>query len=223
MRGSFCRNQVYSGPVFSVFPSDMSHPSKPEFWNSRYLQDKTPWEMETIPENLRNFLKKKGKGAKVLIPGCGSGHEIAAFADADYDVTAIDFAPFAVERARRMVSPEQAAKILLGDFFEYDFPSQHFDIVYERAFVCSLMPDRRPAYRDRMAQLIKYRGLLIGYYYYNKPSLTEGPPFGFAWSTADDLFAQYFILVKDEPVSDSLPVFAGRERWQEQRRTSYQG
>jgi len=201
----------------------MSTPSQPEFWNSRYLKDDTPWDFEGVPADVRTFLKKKGKGAKVLIPGCGSGHEIAAFADAGYDVTAIDFAPFAVERARRMVGPELAKRVLLGDFFQYDFPSEAFDVIYERSFVCSLTPDRRHAYRDRMAQLLKYRGLLIGYYYYNKPVLSEGPPYGFAWSTADDLFAQYFILVKDDPVNDSLPLFAGRERWQERRRTSYQG
>jgi len=201
----------------------MSHPSKPEFWNSRYLQDKTPWELEEIPADVRTFLKKPGKGAKVLIPGCGSGHEIMAFADAGYEVTAIDFAPFAVERARRMVGSDLAANILLGDFFEHDFPGSHFDVVYERAFICSLTPDRRPAYRDRMAQLLKYRGLLIGYYYYNQPDPADDPPYGFAWGTADDLFAQYFILVKDTPVNDSLPLFAGRERWQERRRTSYQG
>lgn len=201
----------------------MSTPSQPEFWNSRYLKDDTPWDFEGIPADVRTFLKKKGKGAKVLIPGCGSGHEIMAFADAGYDVTAIDFAPFAVERARRMVGPELAKRVLLGDFFQHDFPGESFDVIYERSFVCSLTPDRRHAYRDRMAQLLKYRGLLIGYYYYNKPVLSEGPPYGFAWSTADDLFAQYFILVKDDPVNDSLPLFAGRERWQERRRTSYQG
>ncbi|MEJ1972938.1 MAG: hypothetical protein WDM96_10910 [Lacunisphaera sp.] len=55
-------------------------------------------------------------------------------------------------------------------------------MIYERAFVSSFTPDRRPAYRDRVAQLLKYRGLLLGYYYYNKPSLADGPPFGFAWA-----------------------------------------
>lgn len=201
----------------------MPTPSQPEFWNSRYLKDDTPWDFEGVPADLRTFLKKKAKGAKVLIPGCGSGHEITAFAEAGYEVTALDFAPFAVERARRMVGPALADRVILGDFFQYDFPSETFDVIYERSFVCSFPPDRRHAYRDRMAQLLKYRGLLIGYYYYNKPVLSEGPPYGFAWSTADDLFAQYFLLVKDDPVNDSLPLFAGRERWQERRRTSYQG
>jgi SAM-dependent methyltransferase len=200
----------------------MSTPSQPEYWNTRYLKDDTPWEFDGIPADLKLFLKKKGKGAKVLIPGCGSGHEIKAFAEADYNVTAIDFAPFAVDRAKRMVGPKLASHVLLGDFFQYDFPGESFDLIYERAFVCSLTPERRPAYRDRMAQLLKYRGLLIGYYYYKQPVLSEGPPYGFAWGTADDLFSRYFLLTKDEPVSDSLPAFAGRERWQERRRTAHQ-
>ena len=200
----------------------MSTPSQPEYWNSLYLKDDTPWEFDGIPADLKTFLKKKGKDAKVLIPGCGSGHEIKAFAEAGYDVTAIDFAPFAVDRAKRMVGPALASHVLLGDFFQYDFPSSSFDLIYERAFVSSLTPDRRPAYRDRMAQLLKYRGLLLGYYFYKRAVLADGPPFGFAWGAADDLYSRYFLLVKDEPVNDSLPAYAGRERWQERRRTSHQ-
>ena len=201
----------------------MPTPSQPEYWNSRYLKDNTPWDFGGVPADLKTFLKKNGKGAKVLIPGCGSGYEIKAFAEAGYDVTAIDFAPFAVERAKRMVGPALAAQVLVGDFFQHDFPSASFDVVYERSFICSIPPELRQAYRDRMAQLLKYRGLLVGYYYYNKPQILEGPPYGFAWGTADELFSRYFILVKDDPVNDSLPLFVGRERWQERRRTSHQG
>lgn len=200
----------------------MLTPNQPEYWNARYLKDNTPWDFGGIPADLKAFLKKKGKNAKVLIPGCGSGYEIKAFAEAGYDVTAIEFAPFAAERAKRMVGPALADRIIVGDFFEYDFPLAAFDVIYERGFVCSFTPDRRPAYRDRVAQLLKYRGLLLGYYYYNKPSLADGPPFGFAWGTADELFSRYFLLVKDEPVNDSLPPLVGRERWQERRRTSFQ-
>lgn len=200
----------------------MATPNQPEYWNSRYLKDNTPWDFGGVPADLKNFLKKKGKGAKVLIPGCGSGYEIKAFAEAGYDVTAIDFAPFAVERAKRMAGPDLSPNILVGDFFSHDFPTAEFDLVYERSFICSVLPEMRQAYRDRMAQLLKYRGLLIGYYYYNKPIVTEGPPFGFAWGTADELFSRYFLLVKDDPVNDSLPPYVGRERWQERRRTSFQ-
>ena len=81
-------------------------PSHPEFWSSRYLSANTPWDFDGVPADLKEFLKRKDIGSnpqargKVLIPGCGLGHEIKAFMQAGYDVTAIDFAPGAVERAR---------------------------------------------------------------------------------------------------------------------------
>ena len=179
---------------------DSSHPSHPDFWNSRYLSGQTPWDFGGVPANLKAYLRIHPKGGRVLIPGCGSGYEIKAFADAGYDVTAIDLAPAAVERARHLAGPAFTGK-----------------------FLCALLPDRREAYRDRVAALLKPRGMLIGYFYYATPDLAAGPPFGFAWATADELFARYFLLLKDLPVADSLPVFQGRERWQEQSRTPYTG
>ena len=200
---------------------NVSHPSHPEFWNSRYLSGQTPWDFGGTPADLLFFLKRNKEGGRVLIPGCGSGYEIKAFADAGYEVTALDIAPAAVERARKIVGPALAKNIFTGDFFQYDFGDAQFDIIYERTFVCAIVPDRREAYRNRVAALLKYRGSLLGYFYYLTPVLEDGPPFGFAWGSADELFARYFLLGKDAMVTDSLPVFAGRERWQEWHRTSY--
>jgi SAM-dependent methyltransferase len=200
---------------------DSSHPSHPEFWNGRYLRGQTPWDFGGVPANVKAYLKARPQGGRVLIPGCGCGHEIKAFADAGYEVTAIDLAPAAVERARQIAGPALAQNSLVGDFFQHDFGTAPFDVIYERTFLCALLPDRREAYRNRVADLLKPRGALIGYFYYAPPDLAAGPPFGFAWATADELFGRYFLLLKDLPVADSLPVFVGRERWQEQSRTPY--
>jgi SAM-dependent methyltransferase len=208
---------------------DKTNPSHPEFWNSRFLGGKTPWDFGGVPADLQKFLKSRPKGSnpsqrsRVLIPGCGSGHEIAAFAAAGFEVTALDFAPAAVALARKHAGPALAKNIIAGNFFEYDFPAASFDYIYERTFLCSLLPDRRPAYRDRVAQLLKYRGILLGFFFYQVPVLKDGPPFGFPWGAADELFARYFLLGKDEPATDSLPLFAKRERWQEWHRTSFCG
>lgn len=207
----------------------MSHPSQPDFWNSRYEAGRMPWEFAGVPADLQKFLKQKTKGSvaanrgRVLIPGCGSGHEVRAFIDAGFEVLALDFAAKAVERARKLAGPELVDHIVQGDFFTYDLPLGTFDYVYERTFLCSLTPDRREAYRNRVFSLLKPGGHLIGYFYYQIPDLAQGPPYGFAWGTADELFARHFILTKDVAVADSLPLFAGRERWQEQRRTSFTG
>ena len=206
---------------------DPTHPSHPDYWNSRYLSGETPWDFGGVPADLQEFLLRKPKDSytpgqgRVLIPGCGSGYEIKAFAAAGYDVTAIDIAPEAVKRARLALGPALASRVLLGDFFKYEFPAASFDLVYERTFLCALMPDRREAYRDRLSYLLKYGGSLLGYFYYQNTELKDGPPFGFPWGEADVLFSRNFLLTKDVPVNDSLAFFAGRERWQERRRTSF--
>lgn len=199
------------------------HPSSPDFWNSRYKSGQTPWDFGGVPADLKDYLRRNPNGGRVLIPGCGWGYEIQAFADAGYDVTAIDLSPAAIERAHKLVNPGLARRIVVGDFFKHHFAHPTFDVVYERTFLCSLVPDHREAYRDRMSRLLKYGGALVGYFYYQKTESNTEPPFGLAWGEGDELFSRHFLLMKDIPVTDSLPLFAGRERWQERRRTSAPG
>jgi len=196
-------------------------PSESEFWNSRYESGKTPWDFGGIPADLQAFLQQHPQGGRVLIPGCGSGYEIKAFAAAGYDVTAIDLAPAAVERARQLVGPTLAGCVTVADFFQQHFAAAPFDAVYERTFLCAIPPDLRQAYRDRIARLLKPGGFFVGYFYYEKTDPAEGPPYGLAWAEGDALFSTHFLLTHDAPVADSLPIFAGHERWQERRRTSH--
>jgi SAM-dependent methyltransferase len=63
-----------------------------------------------------------------MIPGCVSGYEVQAFHAAGYDVTAIDFSPAAVEHAKRVLG-SLAERVILGNFFTYDFCQQRFDLI----------------------------------------------------------------------------------------------
>ena len=115
-------------------------PAAPEFWSSRYAAGRTPWDLHGVPAALIDFLQRTPRGGKVLIPGCGFGYEIRAFHDAGWEVTAVDFAPGAIERVRAVLGP-LAGMVQLGDFFTYDFAGC-FDLVYERTFLCALDPSR---------------------------------------------------------------------------------
>jgi SAM-dependent methyltransferase len=200
----------------------MTDSNQAAFWDQRYRESEMPWDFGGVPADLMAFLKRKKRlGDTVLIPGCGAGYEIRAFALAGYDVTAIDFSPEAVALAKHNAGHDLADRVILGDFFKHRFAPGSFDVIYERTFLCSLTPDRREAYRDRVCELLKPNGHLVGYFYYQTPSLELGPPYGFAWGTSDELFARHFLLIRDVPVTDSLPLFEGRERWQEQRRTAF--
>ncbi len=191
----------------------------PDFWNTRYAAARTPWDFGGAPPPLTRYLAAHPvRGARALIPGCGSGCEIAAFAQAGYAVTAIDFSPPAVALARANVGPALAERIAEGDFFTHDFAEAPFDLVYERTFLCALPPVMWPQIVQRTASLLKPGGVLAGIYFFGEKD--DGPPFGLAADEPPQLFDADFVTVADHaiPAAESLPLFAGRERWQERRR-----
>jgi SAM-dependent methyltransferase len=194
-------------------------PTDPRFWNERYASSRTPWDLGGVPAALMRFLAKHpGHGKRVLIPGCGSGYEVAPFAHAGYAVTAIDFSPPAVARARARLGPTLGDHVVEGDFFSHDFADAPFDLVYERTFLCALPPELWPKIIARTASLLKPGGTLAGLYFFGEKD--DGPPFGLAPGEPAKLFGPQFVMVADEPVpaAESLPLFAGHERWQERRR-----
>lgn len=182
-----------------------------EFWETRYAAGKMPWDFRGVPRALTGWLKTANSPGRVLIPGCGSGYEVKAFQDAGWEVVAIDYAPAAVARAKAALDA-LANKVMLADFFAHDFGERKFDLIYERTFLCSLPPEHWPAYARRMAGLLAERGQLIGFFLYGHED--EPPPYPLTEEVAQALFGENFFRVTDEAVADSLPVFAGRERWQ---------
>ena len=184
--------------------------SKPEFWEKRFRENFTPWDAGGIPPALERFLGTEPGRLRVLIPGCGSGYEVRAFARAGHDVLAIDFAPAAVERAKKTLGP-LAERVRLADFFESDLGAP-FDLVYERAFLCSLPRPLRPRYVERTRKLLAPRGRLAGFFFFEEGE--RGPPFGLKPGELEALLGGHFEQTSDAAVHDSIPVFSGKERWQ---------
>jgi SAM-dependent methyltransferase len=191
--------------------------AQPDFWNPRYESGRTPWDFGGVPAAVTDYLAVHPGGGRVLIPGCGSGYEVAAFSAAGYDALAIDFSPAAVAHAQHRLGEPLARRVVLGDFFRHDFGGA-FDLVYERTFLCALPPELRPAYAQRMAQVMRPGGSLAGFFYFENTPLDDGPPWGLAPGAVEKLLGENFTRIRDQAVGDSLPIFAGKERWQEWRR-----
>jgi SAM-dependent methyltransferase len=190
-----------------------SDSNRPDFWTVRYAAGKTPWDFGGVPLALNSFLERTSVPCKILIPGCGTGYEVQAFHAAGYDVSAIDFSPAAVEQAKRVLGV-LAERIILGDFFTYDFGQRRFDLIYERTFLCSMTPSRWPEYVNRVAELLSPGGRLIGVFLYGQRS-SSGPPYPLADNDAERLFKKHFKQVRSEVMTNSLPLFRDMERWQE--------
>ena len=188
-----------------------SDSSKPEFWETRYRDHVTPWDAGGVPPKLAQWLPDQPSGRRVLVPGCGSGYEVQAFAERGDDVLGIDFSDAAVESAQRRLG-KLAHRVRKADFFALNEPP--FDLIYERTFLCALPRSEWHRWGARVAELARPGGLLAGFFFFDDND--RGPPFGISPARLHALLDAAFELTADEavPAAQSVPVLAGNERWQ---------
>jgi trans-aconitate methyltransferase len=166
-----------------------------------------------VPEQLRAFVAASPP-LTTLIPGCGTGYELKYLRDSGWDATAIDFAPIAVANAKAAVG-QWAGHVIEADFFACE-PAHPLDLIYERAFLCAMPRTMWPQVAARWAALLPPGALLAGYFFFD--DTVKGPPFGIARATLDSLLAPHFDCIADAAVTDSIPVFQGKEGWMAWRR-----
>ena len=192
-----------------------SDPATPEFWEMRYQAAFTPWDAGAVPALLRSHIAKHRPQGRVLVPGCGSGHDVRFLAEAGLDVQGIDFSLAALEAALPVLGPF-TDRVRRADFFAAGIEGP-WALVYERAFLCSLPRRLWADWAARAAQLVAPGDLLAGFFYFGEGE--RGPPFALhGQGELDRLLADAFEKTTDLAVEESIAVFAGRERWQVWRR-----
>ncbi len=193
---------------------DHQRPEHPDFWCKRFGEGATPWDAGKIPDDFARFVTAAAAPLVTLIPGCGSAWEARLLAERAWPVTALDFSPVAVDRARDVLGG-LAVDLVCADFFAFQ-PGRPLDLIYERAFLCALPRKLWDDWSRRVADLLPPGGLLAGYFFVcDQP---KGPPFGILPEQLTALLAPNFECIEDKAAEDSIPVFAGRERWQVWRR-----
>ena len=196
--------------------------TRAEFWNERFAAGFTPWDAGRVPPRFAWHVAtlERDRALRVLVPGCGSGYDLAHLAVAGYDALGIDISEEALARAATLLGAPLAARVLRQqDFFTLD---ARFDWIYERAFLAALPSERWPEWARQCAALLPRGGEVAGYFFVDKfpPQTRYGPPFVVARDELETLLAPDFDCLADEPIGggDSIAVFAGRERWMVWRR-----
>ncbi len=146
------------------------------YWQARYDQGKTGWDRGAASPTLLRWLAAGDlQPCRILVPGCGRGHEVVALAKAGFDVTGVDFAPAAVETVRAHLAGEGlAAVIVQSDVFAYR-PDRPFEAIYEQTCLCALPPERWAEYEQRLATWLIPGGRLFAAFM--QTDSTDGPPF----------------------------------------------
>ena len=160
----------------------MAGPTR-EFWEKRFTEGNMPWDRGEASPQLGAWLAAGAlKPCRILVPGCGSGYEVAALAAAGFEVTALDYAPVAIERTRKLL---EAGK-LKAELFEADAlawqPARAFDAIYEQTCLCALYPDQWRAYADQVHRWLVPSGRLYALFVQMlRPGAAEGaiqgPPY----------------------------------------------
>ena len=134
-------------------------------WNAAYANDDTPWDHGYASPPLRVFLKTHPLEGRVLVPGCGTGHDVRLLAKHGASVLGLDVAPLALEKARSApaVGDEQYA---LVDFLKLPVSyNGQFDAVVEHTCLCALDHTNREAYAISVRQALKPDGNYLAVFY----------------------------------------------------------
>jgi len=168
----------------------------PRDWEAAYKNGDTPWDKGYAAPPLVEYLEGGRIDGRVLVPGCGAGHDVRLLAAQGAQVTGLDIAPGALARAEAF-APVGGESYREGDFL--DLPDNLrgcFDWAVEHTCLCALEPEQRPAYVRSVAEALKPRGRLLAVFF---PVVSDysggGPPHPISASEMDALFAARFAFI----------------------------
>jgi len=156
-------------------------------WDQRYRDGRDGWELGQAAPPLATFLTSDARApqppGRVLVPGCGRGHEAAMLAALGFEVITLDFSAEAIQRARDVHGPDRSLlRWLQADLFDpaalntAGVTAASLQGVLEHTCFCAIDPAQRQAYLDTVVRLLVPDGWLLGLFWcHQRPG---GPPWG---------------------------------------------
>jgi SAM-dependent methyltransferase len=195
--------------------------STPEFWEDLYAHGGDGWELGRPAPSLVDFIETTPpERGSVAVPGCGRGHDARYLATRGYAVTGFDWAPAALDAARRLGARDGVAVAFEErDVFALGRDLPHaFDGVWEYTCFCAIDPARRAEYVRSLAGTLRPGGWLLACFV-PLLALTAGPPFQVSMRDARRLLSPAFRIERAGPPLRSPRGRLGREWMVLARRT----
>lgn len=184
-------------------------PSDPQFWSAFYQHGGDGWELgRPTPPLVRWFADHTPRNRRALVVGCGRGHEAGMLADMGASVVAIDFAPEALDAARRYPGANQV-DFRLVDLFTMPREGESYDLIVEHTCFCAIDVGRRDEYVEALHRLLRPQGELVGLFYVH--GRAGGPPFSTSMEELHSRFDRRFRLTHHEVPFDSVADRSGEE------------
>lgn len=194
------------GPLFEESPIESA-----EAWDKLYRDNENGWDLNQPAEALKDMLQRvKLPKCRVLVPGCGYGHDAALFAQEGHIVTAIDLSDSAIAGAKERYGHLPNLRFEKADVFRLG--SSHdgaYDLIFEHTLYCAIPPKRREDLVKKWNQYLAPGGQLMGVFFaMHKPF---GPPFGGSEWELRERLRKYFRFLFWGRWQKSLPRRQGKE------------
>jgi SAM-dependent methyltransferase len=166
-------------------------------WQAQYEAGEMPWDEGEGHPALVDFIAAVGPfSGRILLPGCGQGHDVRAVSTGENHVTGLDIAPAAIAKASTYPRTGNE-EYVTGDLFNLPPETDTaFDWVIEHTCFCAIPPAMRIAYAEAVARAVKPGGHLFGIFYL-RPAVERQPPFGVTAPELDAFFGSSFVLVRE--------------------------
>jgi SAM-dependent methyltransferase len=196
-----------------VSPGDASIVRESSFWDARYAGGTARWDLGG-PTPVIGELVDGGtlRPCRVLVPGCGLGHDAIFLARRGYDVVAVDFSAEAIRRAGRAARAAGVTiQFLQRDLFtlspEFDGA---FGAIVEYVTYCAVDPAMRPALASLFTALLASEGTLAALFF-PVEDRNGGPPFGVSMEEVRTLFGRHLMLEMSGEHPATIGPRKGRE------------
>ncbi len=168
------------------------------YFTQAYQTGQHGWPVEEPSPYTAGFLKRLKRltpGGRLLDVGCGEGRHAILAATLGFQVTAIDFEPMALKRARHFAKMKQAGGIIFrkADILRLPFTNSCFDVVLD----CGCLHHQRKsdwsAYKTGILQALKPEGFYALSVFSPQFPLFRGS--GRPWHIAQGAYRRYFTRV----------------------------
>ncbi len=194
--------------------------SAPAFWTALYGAGQDGWELGEPAPPLAAWLAGGGRfvpaapggRARVVVPGCGRGHDARLLARAGHAVTGVDFVPAVLAEARALAAGE-GLDVAFEERDVFDLAQHHaggFDGVWEYTCFCAIDPGRRAEYLEVARTVLRPGGLLLACFFPVRDG-DGGPPFPVSREEIPRLLAPGFRVRSAGPPARSAKPRQGLE------------
>ena len=175
-------------------------------WESRYRVGDVPWDRGRAAPAIEEAGHFFPDGAKILVPGCGYGHDAAGLSRSGYRVEGWDISPSAIEKARKTYQRDDLT-FSCRDLLNSGKEGASFDGIFEHTFLCAIGPVRWKEAIKEFARLLRPNGYLFAVLF-TEMAEDDPPPWPIEPSQAKALLGTYF---KIDKISPAKKCFPGRE------------